>query len=212
MPEGFHTTDPAPDWVRYELAPDEKLLGWSDACPDRMQERFEAEDQRLLGIGLSTLRGVAAITVVFAALLLLSGPGERLAMFLYAAIVVAFLGVTSMDHLVPHLRSRTASATAELGGFVLTDRRVFAMDVHLEGIAWMRPGEVTAGVRHSEPHRLRLWFDDGPPVDLDGVESPDTLLTSMDPSSGLRLHSDERTRIDGESEGHRSGPGSARNF
>ena len=195
MPEGFHITDPVPDWVRYELAPGETLLGWSDACPDRMQERFEAEDQRLLGIGRSTLRGAAAITVVFAALLLLSGPGERLAMFLYAAIVVAYLGVTAADHLVPHLRSRTASATAELGGFVLTNRRVFAMDVHLDGITWMRPGEVTGGVRHSDSHRLRLWFEDGPPVDLDGVESPDTLLAAMDTGSGLRLPQPPRPRI-----------------
>ena len=132
---------------------------------------------------------------MFAALLLLPDPGERLAMFLYAAIIIALLGVTFMDHLVPQLRSRTASATAEMGGFVLTDRRVFAMDAHLEGIAWTRPGEVTGGTQHSEPHRLRLWFDDGAPVDLDGVESPDTLLAAMDPGSGLRLPQPSRPRI-----------------
>ena len=206
------TADPVPPWVRYELAPDETLLGWSDACPDRMQERYEAEYHHRLGTGRNILWAIAAITGVFAGILLLSDPGERLATVLYALIVVAFLGATAAGHLVHRITSAEASASAELGGFVLTDKRVFAMDVHLDAVAWTRPGDVTGGVRHPESHRLRLWFTDGPPVDLDGVESPDTLLAAMDPGSGLRLQEPPRPLIDGESEGHRSGPGSARNF
>lgn len=173
----------APVWVRKWLEPGERLIGWSDACPDEMQVRVEGEMARLsrvtrtVGLGL-VLAGIALGILVVDALL--TGSSEAIVPMIFFAGLMATLIVLAYARYgrrreVPAL----ASELVEEGGFFLTQRRLVALDAQLSALAWVIEGNPVSAVADGNLSEVRVRFRGGRSYDVMGVEAPHALIEGL---------------------------------
>ena len=173
--------DDPPSWVRQHLRRGEQVLGWSDACPDEMHYRVMAEVVRTRGLRVKIAVAVGILNLLAGLLVLESAsfgrPGEMVPMLFYLGMLGFILLEVSRRYIFRNMER--ASEAVEEGGFVMTNRRLFALDARLQTVAWEVASAPEAALADHAPNEVTVRFRNGTVVDVPGVEDPEALVRGV---------------------------------
>ena len=180
----FVDREDAPVWVRRWLEPGEKLIGWSDACPDEMQARVVLAMGRLSRVArtvwVATSIAALALAGLFANALLTGRADAIVPILFFGGIMAATVLVARKRYGERDAVPERASEAVEEGGFFLTNRRLVALDARLSGVAWSIPGRPVSAVADETFAEVTISFRDGRSYDVLGVEAPASLVRGLE--------------------------------